>query len=167
MTITNKREVNILLIEDDIVDVLAIQRAFSQHKISNPLRVAKDGVQALEMLRGVNGQPKVIRPLLILLDLNTPRMNGLQFLAELRKDPHLCDHIVFVLTTSKSESDRGAAYQFNVAGYIVKDTVGDDFLQVIRLLDDYVITVELPDRKRADKPDTQGPSQSDHPATRR
>lgn len=154
MAATPKELTNILLVEDDEVDVLAVKRGFVHYQIDNPLHVARDGIQALEMLRGTNGVKAIPRPLLILLDLNTPRMNGLQFLTELRSDPDLCDHVVFVLTTSNSSSDRAAAYQKNVAGYIVKDCVGDGFLQVIQMLECFLLTVDLPESRPTAVPDS-------------
>jgi len=87
-------EVNFLLVEDDAIDVRFIRKTFQTHKITNPLHVACDGVEALEMLRGDGGRERIPRPYLILLDLNMPRMNGIQFLKELRADSTLCDSIV-------------------------------------------------------------------------
>lgn len=134
-------EVVVLLVEDDEVDIMGIERAFSRMKILNPIIVARDGIEGLEKLR----EKKVKRPYLILLDLNMPRMNGLEFLDEIRKDENLRDSIVFVLTTSKAEQDKWAAYQRNIAGYIVKENVGEEFLDAISLLNMYWKIVELPD----------------------
>src|SRR5689334_20680533 len=110
--------VTVLLVEDNDVDREAVRRAFAQHRIANPIRDAADGVAALEILMGTANEPALARPYLILLDINMPRMNGVEFLQHLRADPKLHDSIVFVLTTSKSEEDKVAAYDLNVAGYI-------------------------------------------------
>lgn len=137
-------EIRILLVEDDEVDVLAIQRALKKKRVVNTLTVARDGIEALEILRGENGHQGLCRPHIILLDLNMPRMNGLEFLDEIRSDPALRDSIVFVLTTSNSDEDRCQAYAKNIAGYILKSNVGDDFVDAISLLDVYWKLIELP-----------------------
>ena len=133
--------VTVLLVEDNQIDVEAVVRAFGERKIANPMVVAKDGREALEILRTPG---KVPRPFLTLLDLNMPRMNGIEFLAELREDSLLRDSVVFVLTTSKSDEDRAAAYDANIAGYIVKSDVGRGFLKLVELLDKYWHVVVLP-----------------------
>jgi CheY-like chemotaxis protein len=135
--------VNILLVEDDEVDVMAIRRAMKRSKISNPVHVAGDGLEALEQLRAVD-ETAIPRPFIILLDLNMPRMNGLEFLEELRQDEALQDSIVFVLTTSDSDRDRVAAYRKNIAGYVLKSNVGDQFIQLLSMLDSYWNVVVLP-----------------------
>jgi CheY-like chemotaxis protein len=134
------KAITVLLVDDDDVDVMGVERAFRRAKIKNPMVVAKDGIDALEKLRG----KQVVRPYLILLDLNMPRMNGLEFLDAIRKDPDLKDSVVFVLTTSKAEQDKWEAYQRNIAGYIVKENVGEEFLDAVSLLDIYWRIVELP-----------------------
>jgi CheY-like chemotaxis protein len=138
------RELHILLVEDDDGDAKAMERAFKRAKIANPLRRAIDGVHALEILRGENGEKKLAKPFLLLVDLNMPRMNGIQLLEELRNDPILKRTIVFVLTTSKREEDKLAAYDFNIAGYILKQTADDDILNLIDLIGCYWRIVELP-----------------------
>lgn len=138
------RTATVLLVEDDSVDQMAVQRAFQKAKIGNPILVAKDGIEALEMLRGEKGRARVTSPCLILLDLQMPRMNGIEFLTEIRKDPALRPLIVFVLTTSKDEEDRVNAYKFNVAGYIVKSDAGNGFLNLVTMLEHYWKIVELP-----------------------
>jgi CheY-like chemotaxis protein len=138
------RPLNILLVEDDDGDAKALQRAFRNTKIANPILRAVDGIEALDMLRGTNGKNKAPSPLLVLVDLNMPRMNGIQFLQTLRNDARLRQTIVFVLTTSKREEDRMAAYDLNVAGYIVKATAGRDFLNLVSLTDCYWRIVEMP-----------------------
>jgi CheY-like chemotaxis protein len=139
----NTRTVQILLVEDDDVDVMAVRRAFREQKIANPVTVAQDGLEALDILRG-KGRPPLERPFIILLDLNMPRMNGIEFLDALRADPQLKNAIVFVLTTSKADEDKAAAYNKNIAGYIVKTDVGNGFIQVVNMLDRYWRVVELP-----------------------
>lgn len=90
--------VHLLLVEDDEVDAEAIKRAFRKRRIANPFTVVRDGIEALEVLRGEDGREPLPRPFLILLDLNMPRMSGLEFLRETRQDPELRDAIIFVLT---------------------------------------------------------------------
>ena len=136
--------VTILLVDDDDVAAEAVERAFHRAKIANPIVRARDGVEALAMLRDKSVPPTVSRPHLILLDLKMPRMNGLTFLQELRNDPELKQTIVFVLTTSDSEKDRYDAYKHLIAGYIVKSRAGQDFMELIQLLDHYWRVVEFP-----------------------
>ena len=111
------RQLNILLVEDDQVDVMNVQRAFAKRQIANPLRVAGNGVEALERLRSGEVSP---HRLLILLDLNMPRMNGIEFLRELRRDPELRHLPVVVLTTSTAEEDIARAYSSHANCYISK-----------------------------------------------
>ncbi len=139
-----EKTVTFLLVEDDEVDVKAIKRSLDELRIANPLVVARDGREALEYLRGQNGRDKVESPFLILLDLNMPRMNGLEFLAELRGDRELNTSVVFVLTTSRDERDRLSAYEKHVAGYIVKSNVADSFAEAMKLIDHYWRVVEFP-----------------------
>jgi CheY-like chemotaxis protein len=135
------RQLNILLVEDDQVDVMNVERAFSKSHISSPLRVAGNGVDALEQLR--NGDVALHR-LLILLDLNMPRMNGIEFLRELRADTELKQLPVVVLTTSDDERDRIEAYHLNVAGYIVKPVTFNNFCDAMSTLNKYWQLVEMP-----------------------
>jgi CheY-like chemotaxis protein len=135
---------HILLVDDDDVDVMNVQRAFKKNNILNPLFVARDGLEALEILRrdGPDGIPKERR--LILLDLNMPRMNGLEFLRELRNDPELHSLTVIVLTTSDDERDKVEAYNLNVAGYIVKPVTFVAFVEAMAALNKYWTINELP-----------------------
>lgn len=135
--------VHILLVDDDDVDVMAVKRAFRANEIANPLLVAREGIEALAMLRG-QGVPAVPRPYMIILDLNMPRMNGIEFLQELRADPDHGQAIVLVLTTSARKEDKLAAYREGIAGYIVKANVDHDFLPLVKLLHAYWNVVELP-----------------------
>ena len=143
------RPLHILLVEDDELDVMNVQRAFRKNSISNPLYVAGNGVEALEMLRGTGpGTPE--RPRLpdtrriILLDLNMPRMGGIEFLRELRADPVLAPTTVIVLTTSDEERDKVEAYQLNVAGYILKPVTLQAFVEIMATLNKYWTVSELP-----------------------
>ena len=132
---------NILLVEDDEVDVMNVKRAFQKAHITNPLFVAGNGLEALEMLRG-DEIPKQRR--LVLLDLNMPRMNGIEFLRELRKDPELSATAVVVLTTSTMDRDKFEAYNLNIAGYLVKPVTFSDFVELMSTLNKYWALVELP-----------------------
>jgi CheY-like chemotaxis protein len=130
---------NILLVEDDEVDVMTVQRAFKQGNIGNPLYVAGNGIEALAMLRG---QPEATSSMpidrrIILLDLNMPKMNGLEFLRELRADPAIHRTPVVVITTSNEEQDRLQAYHFNVAGYILKPITFNSFVELMITLNEY------------------------------
>jgi CheY-like chemotaxis protein len=140
---TQGETVHVLLVEDDDIDAQALTRSFRKQRIANPIHVAVDGLEALSMLRG-DGRERIPRPYVILLDLNMPRMDGIEFLEELRSDPELKASVVFVLTTSDSDRDIVSAYENQVAGYMVKGRVGDDFMQVIGMLDHYWRVIELP-----------------------
>ena len=132
---------NILLVEDDEVDVMNVERAFKKNHIANPLFVAGNGLEALERLR--SGEiPRERR--IVLLDLNMPRMNGIEFLRELRKDPELSHTTVVVLTTSNDERDKIDAYNLNVAGYLLKPVTFSNFCEVMTTLNKYWTLVEMP-----------------------
>lgn len=137
-------QVNVLLVEDDEIDVEAVRRAFHERRILNPITIARDGIEALEILRGENGKEPIASPFLILLDINMPRMNGFEFLDVLRADEDLCKSVVFVLTTSTDDEDKMRAYAKHVAGYIVKSKAGAGFLDAVSMLDHYWRVVELP-----------------------
>lgn len=139
MTKTSK-EVTLLLVEDDDVDAMTIERSFKTNRIANPIIRAYDGREALEMLR--NNQ--VNNPYVILLDLQMPRMNGIEFLEALRADKELAHSVVFVLTTSKAEEDMIAGYENNIAGYFLKDQSGDNFIDLVNVLDSYWKVVHFP-----------------------
>lgn len=139
------RRLNILLVEDDDpLDVMNVQRAFRKNNVANPLYVAGNGVEALEMLRG-RRQPAVPRERrLILLDLNMPKMGGIEFLKELRADPDLHATTVVVLTTSDEDRDKVKAYDLNVAGYILKPVTLTAFVEIMATLNKYWSVNELP-----------------------
>lgn len=136
-----ERLTNILLVDDDEIDVMNVRRAFAQGKITDPLFVAGDGRRALDMLRG--GEIPVGRRL-VLLDLNMPRMSGIEFLRELRTDPELRATPVVVLTTSDEERDRIEAYDLNVAGYFLKPVQFGEFVDLMTTLNRYLSVTEMP-----------------------
>jgi CheY-like chemotaxis protein len=135
------RTLNILLVEDDQVDVMNVERAFEKSHILNPLHLAGNGEEALEMLRGGDVP---LSPLLVLLDLNMPKMNGIEFLREVRSDEELRRLPVVVLTTSDDERDRIEAYDLNVAGYILKPVTFRSFVDAMGTLNKYWTLVEMP-----------------------
>jgi CheY-like chemotaxis protein len=135
------KQLNILCVDDDQVDVMNVQRAFQKANIANPLFIAGDGLEALEMLRS-EAMPKQNR--LVLLDLNMPRMNGIEFLRELRADPILKGTSVVVLTTSNDTRDKVEAYNLNVAGYLTKPVTFANFVEVMATLNKYGMLVEMP-----------------------
>lgn len=137
-------QVQILLVEDDEVDVMAVKRAFRKLKIDNPLTVACDGVEALKLLKGECDDQSIGRPMIIILDWNMPRMNGAEFLQALRSDAELRNIVVFVMTTSNDERDRLAAYEQNVSGYIVKSNDESEFTEIIAMLQEFWCRVQLP-----------------------
>lgn len=125
--------VNILLVEDDEVDVMNVKRAFSKNNIKNPLFVAGNGVEALEML-----DDKIIPlPKIIILDINMPKMNGIEFLKILRENERLKNISVFVMTTSNEDSDKIKAYNLNVAGYILKPLSFEKFVVSVSTLNNF------------------------------
>ncbi len=140
--------VQILLVEDDHVDVMNVQRAFKKNNINNPLHIAYNGVEALNMLRGSNGKPKLTPiPQIILTDINMPKMNGLEFIKELREDPDFKSISVFVMTTSNDEQDKFEAYKLNVAGYIVKPLSFEKFVSSVAILNSYWKLCEHPEKQ--------------------
>ena len=136
-------ETTLLIVDDDDIDVMSIQRSLRTLGLAYPTVVARDGIEALELLRGDNGRRRVEPPFIILLDLNMPRMDGLEFLDELRRDHELADSVVFVLTTSSAERDRRAAWRHHVAGFIPKG-MADQSIGVLQMIDRYCSVVHLP-----------------------
>jgi len=145
-------KMNILIVDDNEIDVMALKRAFSSANIDNPIHVAVDGVEAFEILRGKNGKKKLQKPYVILLDLNMPRMNGHEFLEAIRGDDELANTIIFVLSTSAAEDDIEAAYKHKIAGYIVKENsgyvvkedAGSNLIEAISMLESFWGVVQLP-----------------------
>ena len=135
------RVINILLVEDDEVDIMTVKRAFAKNNISNPLFVAHTGVEALELLRK---DDIPARRRLILLDVNMPKMNGIEFLRELRADPNLQQASVVMMTTSNEERDRIDAFKLNVAGYLLKPVTFQQFAEVMSTINKYWALMEMP-----------------------
>lgn len=137
----------ILIVEDNRVDVMTIERSFKNAKVSNPLTVTSNGEDALAYLRRQGKYTEIKekrRPCIILLDLNMPIMNGIEFLRIVKGDDQLKSIPVIVLTTSQEESDRVESFNLSVAGYIVKPVELEKFTEVIKILDLYWTVSELP-----------------------
>lgn len=141
----NEKPTTILLIDDDDVDVMTVKRAFKKNNITNPLYVASNGVEALELLRSNELSKRLPgKRRLILLDMNMPKMSGTEFLRELRADPALRAIPVIVLTTSNEDKDVLEAYNLNVAGYIIKPVTFTKFVEVMAALNKYWMLSEMP-----------------------
>ena len=134
----------ILLVEDDDVAAESVVRSFNKAGYRFPVVWAEDGGMALRALRDQDPQRRAPRPRIILLDLNMPKVDGFEFLSQLRADPDLHEDVVFVLTTSDTDMDRARAYQGNVAGYMVKAAVGPQFAKLTDLLSCYQAAVRMP-----------------------
>lgn len=130
---------HILVVDDDEVSVLAIRRAMDQHDLKTPLTVARDGLEALELLQAGT----VPKPRIVLLDINMPRMTGLEFLAAIRQDPKLCRLVIFVMTTSDAPQDMFEAYAHQIAGYILKEDAYRSIGRAIDMLGAYLDVVAL------------------------
>ena len=138
------RNATVLIVEDDDIDVESVTRGLKKRNLAFDVHATADGSRALEFLRSGLTQDQRSR-LIVLLDLNMPRMNGHEFLAEIRSDPILRQTIVFVLTTSSLESDRSRAYERNIAGYFVKSNVDG----LLDMLGSYADHVEFPELSAA------------------
>jgi CheY-like chemotaxis protein len=137
--------VDVLLVEDDEGDVFMTREAFAFHKVKNPLHVVTDGEQALQFVRRTGPFADAPRPGLILLDVNLPRVSGLEVLAELKGDPELLVIPVVMLTTSQAEEDILRSYRLHANAYVSKPVDFEQFVAAIRQIDDFFLTlVELP-----------------------
>lgn len=134
---------NILLVEDDYLDIMNVERELKKIGLTQPLHVARNGREGLKMLRG-EGVPRISpAPSVILLDINMPKMNGIEFLTELRHDPEFSHIPVFIMTTSNEETDRMAAQKLQVSGYILKPLSFDDFNNNQSSLDSFSLFLDL------------------------
>ncbi len=129
----------VLLVDDDAVDVMTVKRAFKQMRVISPLVVKGDGEEALEYLKSTPVPPRVI-----LLDLNMPRMNGLEFLQEIKSDEAFSAIPVIVLSTSGENSDVSACFRNSVVAYIVKQHSQDEFVRELRIYNTYWLTDTRP-----------------------
>jgi CheY-like chemotaxis protein len=139
-----KDEVSILLVDDDDVDIIGLKRAFKRRNIYNPVHRAKDGIEALEFLSSVDKTKSISKPYLIILDINMPRMNGIEFLEQLRSNSKHKDAIVFVLTTSQYDEDKIKAYSYNIAGYMTKSSFGEKTDKFLDIIESYLEIVDFP-----------------------
>ena len=126
------KHVEILLVEDSPADILLTREAFEQNKIMNPIHVAEDGIRAMDFLHKRGEYASAPRPDLILLDLNLPRKNGREVLAEIKSDPELKKIPIVVLTTSSAEEDILKAYDLNANCYVIKPVGFDNFMNAIQ-----------------------------------
>jgi CheY-like chemotaxis protein len=133
--------IEVLLVEDDPGDVLLIREAFDFNKVHNNLNVVSDGEQALDYLRGAGDYTDRVRPDLVLLDLNLPRKDGREVLAEVKTDPDLRTIPIVVLTTSEAEEDVLKSYQLHANAYVTKPVDFERFVSIVRQIDDFFVSV--------------------------
>jgi CheY-like chemotaxis protein len=139
--------IDVLLIEDDPGDILITREAFEHHKIHNTLHVARDGQEGLDYLHQRGEHEGAQRPDLILLDLNLPKYDGRQLLEQIKSDPDLCHIPLVVLTTSAAEEDILRSYRLHANAYVTKPVGFDEFMNVIRQIDEFFVqVVRLPRR---------------------
>ncbi|KQM18891.1 two-component system response regulator [Novosphingobium sp. Leaf2] len=136
--------VTVLLVDDDDVAIEGVMRSFRKHEVPCRVVTAGEGREALSVLNGTHATKHIETPVIVLLDLNMPVMDGFQFLDALRADPELKRTVVFVLSTSAREQDRCRAYDGHVAGYMVKSAVGPQFARLADFISKYTRTQELP-----------------------
>jgi CheY-like chemotaxis protein len=139
--------IDVLLVEDDPGDVLMTREAFEEHKLRNSLHVVTDGVEAVAFLRREGEYADVPRPGLILLDLNLPRKDGREVLAEIKADEALRTIPVVVLTTSEAEEDVLRSYDLHANAYVTKPVDLDQFMSAVRQIDEFFVqVVKLPNQ---------------------
>ncbi len=135
-----RNEKPILLVEDDEVDVMTVKRALRDLHVINPLNVTSNGEEALEYLRNDHNE----KPCVILLDLNMPKMNGIEFLKIVKKDKSLKIIPVVILTTSKNEQDKIESFKLSIAGYMIKPVDYVQFVETMKTINMYWTLSELP-----------------------
>jgi CheY-like chemotaxis protein len=141
------RSIEVLLVEDDPGDVLMTKEAFQDYKLSNQLHVVTDGAEAMDFLRRQGEHADKPRPDLVLLDLNLPRMDGREVLQAIKSDPELASIPVVILTTSEAEEDVLRSYSLHANAYVTKPVDFERFIEVVRQIDDFFVTVvRLPSR---------------------
>ena len=134
---------SILLVEDDQMDIMNVQRELRKHNINLPMHIAGNGREALNLLRGENNQPKIEKPSVVMIDINMPRMNGLELLEALRSDPEFVGLNIFIMTTSDLEADRLKARELAVSGYIIKPLNFDKFGEGGSTVDGFSLFLDL------------------------
>ena len=138
-------KMSILLVEDNDLDAAILKRSMKKLDLSNSLIRARDGLEALELLKSHLATKTLPQPFVILLDINMPRMNGHEFLAELRATDALKASQVYVFTTSDSKKDINLAYKNNANGYIVKPDSTSELTDILRALQEFWSICEVPD----------------------
>lgn len=133
--------IDVLLVEDDPGDTLMIREAFADNKVRNSLTCVTDGVEAMRYLHREGEHANAPRPDLVLLDLNLPRKDGREVLAEVKGDEDLRSIPVVVLTTSQAEEDVLRSYQLHANAYVSKPVDFERFIQVVRQIDEFFVTV--------------------------
>lgn len=133
-------DVVVVVVDDDMIDRRSIERALRERHIPNPIAEARNGIEALKVLRSLLPTQEA----LVILDINMPLMDGHEFLREIRADAQLKKTVVFVLTTSDQKSDQLKAYDQQAAGYLIKKGQDGSFDQIMDLLDRYLRTVDFP-----------------------
>ena len=130
----------VLLVEDDRIDALLVKRAFRSLKINNPIHHVENGEEALEFLRNSENN----KPWIILLDINMPRMNGIEFLKEAKQEESMQDIPIIILTSSVEQKDRVDAFKSGIAGYMVKPVTYSDMLKLVEAIKQYWTISKLP-----------------------
>lgn len=141
---TDTPSCTVLLVDDDDVALEGVLRSFRTHKVPCRTLTAEDGAEALAILRGAHAEKRLQTPVIVLLDVNMPGMDGFQFLEAVRQDAALRRTVVFMLSTSARDQDRSRAYDDHVAGYMVKSAVGPQFSRLAQFIREYAHTQQLP-----------------------
>ena len=139
--VTSSKVIDVLMVEDDDGDILMTREAFEYYKVQNRLHVVTDGEQALQFLRRQGPYADAPRPGLILLDVNLPRVSGLEVLAELKNDPDLLVIPVVMLTTSRAEEDIVRSYSLHANAFVTKPVDFEHFMEAIRQIDNFFLTL--------------------------
>ena len=140
----NTAGVRFMFVDDDEISIMALERGLKQLEISNTVQIAIDGVEALAILNEAVHSDGTLPPYVVVLDINMPRMGGLEFLEKIRSNENFKKLVVFILTTSDAPSDIASAYEHNVAGYIVKEDSRNSYRETLVMIKAYSELVVLP-----------------------